>query len=106
VALAGRERRQLARRTIEARTDDLTGLANRRSLYEATERALLTDGRVAILLLDLNRFKELNDTLGHHMGDELLCQVAARMSGTLPPNHLVAGSAETPSWSYATAATR
>ncbi len=89
LGLAGRERRQLARRTVEARTDDLTGLANRRSLYAAIELALAGSG-AALLLLDLNRFKELNDTLGHNVGDDALCQLAARLQGALTADVLLA----------------
>ena len=90
LGVAGRERRQLARTTVEARTDELTGLANRRSLYTAIERALAGGGALALLLLDLNRFKELNDTLGHNIGDEALCQIAARLTSALPPSRLLA----------------
>jgi diguanylate cyclase (GGDEF)-like protein len=89
VVLAGRERAQLARSTVEARTDELTALANRRSLYEATDGALAEGQPVALLLLDLDRFKELNDTLGHNAGDELLQQVAARLRDALPEHGLL-----------------
>ncbi|MFI4978142.1 MAG: putative bifunctional diguanylate cyclase/phosphodiesterase [Solirubrobacterales bacterium] len=90
LALAGRERGLLARSVLEARTDDLTGLPNRRSLYEATGRALAEDRSLALLLLDLDRFKELNDTLGHNTGDELLRQVAVRLKAALPADGLLA----------------
>ena len=90
LVLAGRERRQLVQRTREALTDDLTGLANRRGFYAATERALRTGRPAALLLLDLNRFKELNDTLGHGIGDEALRQVAARLSQAVPPGATLA----------------
>ena len=95
VALIGRmlisshERAQLERTRHEARTDELTGLANRRRLYEETELALAA-GPVGLLLLDLNRFKEINDSLGHNSGDELLCDVAERLRGALPPGGRVA----------------
>jgi diguanylate cyclase len=70
-----------------ALTDELTGLGNRRAFYEQVESRL--DGlptesqRGALLLLDLDRFKEVNDSLGHHAGDDLLCQVADRLQGAL-----------------------
>lgn len=65
-----------------ARTDELTGLVNRRGFYDALRR-VLDDGRSATLLLaDVNRFKEVNDTLGHQVGDALLVQVAARLAAS------------------------
>lgn len=70
-----------------ARFDPLTGLANRITIRETLETALLSHGgvvphRCALLLLDLDRFKSVNDTLGHPVGDKLLEQVADRL-GTL-----------------------
>jgi diguanylate cyclase len=88
--LAGRERTLLAKTTIEARTDELTGLPNRRRLYEDADEALGGEHRSALLLLDLDRFKELNDTLGHNAGDELLRQVATRLNAALPAHALLA----------------
>ena len=64
--------------------DVLTAVANRDLLAERTEAALVTADRdgtsVGLLLLDLNRFKEVNDTLGHHAGDALLRKVADRLT--------------------------
>ncbi len=90
MAVAGRERRQLARTTAQANTDELTGLANRRRLYAAADLALADERPAVLLLLDLNRFKELNDTLGHNIGDVALCQLAERLQSVLPPNGLLA----------------
>jgi len=64
--------------------DSLTGVANRDLLAERTEAAIAAANRagtrVGLLLLDLNRFKEVNDTLGHHAGDLLLRKVAERLT--------------------------
>jgi diguanylate cyclase (GGDEF)-like protein len=68
-------------RNRAATTDDLTGLPNRRALY-AEGHARLADPRQAcqaLLMLDLDKFKEVNDSLGHHVGDLLLIQVGARL---------------------------
>jgi diguanylate cyclase (GGDEF)-like protein len=63
--------------------DDLTGLPNRNrfrvEVAEAIAAARRGHGRLAVALLDLDRFKDINDTLGHHVGDRLLMQVATRL---------------------------
>lgn len=87
--ITSHERSQLERTRHEARTDELTGLANRRRFYEQTESALAS-GPVGLLLLDLNRFKEVNDSLGHNSGDELLRDVAERLSAAVPPGAEIA----------------
>ena len=63
-----------------ALTDDLTGLANRRHLVERLQTAIDRGGELALLLIDLDGFKELNDTLGHHAGDEVLRQIGPRLA--------------------------
>jgi diguanylate cyclase (GGDEF)-like protein len=70
----------VASSAIDARTDALTGLANRRSLLERIE-ALLTDehGTTGVVLLDLDGFKDVNDALGHFAGDELLTALGRRL---------------------------
>jgi diguanylate cyclase (GGDEF)-like protein len=67
-----------------ARTDPLTGLLNRRGLEEALERetarARRTEGGVCLVLIDLDSFKTLNDTLGHPAGDAALCDIGDLLS--------------------------
>jgi len=71
----------------QARHDALTGLANRTLFGERIEQVLeaaRSSGElVAVMVMDLDRFKEVNDSLGHHAGDALLQEVAVRLSGAL-----------------------
>jgi diguanylate cyclase (GGDEF)-like protein len=73
--------------------DPLTGLPNRTLFHERVRQALDPASGVpecAVVLIDLDRFKEVNDTLGHHNGDELLVALAARLSAAAPPGDTVA----------------
>lgn len=74
--------------------DALTGLPNRSLLYKLVDQALLEAGRNqqhgAILFVDLNRFKPINDTLGHLVGDELIRAVARRLRETVRSEDVVA----------------
>jgi len=86
-------RRQAAEHRHHALHDDLTGLPNRRSLYErlAAEMINLTPGEeFSLLLIDLDRFKEVNDVLGHESGDDLLRQVADRFAREVRSEDLLA----------------
>jgi diguanylate cyclase (GGDEF)-like protein/PAS domain S-box-containing protein len=78
----------------QATHDPLTDLPNRAMLLQLVEHALhraeRADGLVALLFLDLDRFKTVNDNLGHDVGDELLVEVARRISETLRPTDTVA----------------
>ena len=77
-----------------ATTDELTGLANREvfrvRLNERISAAKAGDERFGVMLLDLDRFKEVNDTLGHHFGDELLRDLGPRLGEAIGPDGLVA----------------
>jgi diguanylate cyclase (GGDEF)-like protein len=81
------------RLTLRASTDDLTGLANRASFTEDVERRLSTrspGGQLAVLFCDIDRFKAVNDSLGHAAGDELLRAIAMRIAAVLTPDDLLA----------------
>ena len=79
-------------RRLDAATDELTGLANRRALYTGGYARLAEPQcrRQALLMLDLDKFKKVNDALGHHIGDQLLTQVAARLRDNLREGDLLA----------------
>ena len=71
--------------------DPLTGLPNRRGCNNQLERVLAGAARrqsaVAVLYLDLDEFKVVNDTLGHQVGDSLLCEIAQRLTAVVRRNH-------------------
>ena len=70
--------------------DDLTGLANRASFRNEIKRASESSEKLAVIYLDLDGFKEVNDTSGHEVGDRLLQLVAKRLLNTVPSNAVVA----------------
>jgi diguanylate cyclase len=88
LTLTFREVRELSGAREQALTDELTGLPNRRALLAAGTAALAQaslDRPVSLLLLDLDRFKDVNDGLGHHAGDGLLRQIGPRLREALDP---------------------
>jgi diguanylate cyclase (GGDEF)-like protein len=78
----------------ESQHDPLSGLANRLLFRERAERAVAeasrSGGTVAVMIIDLDHFKEINDTLGHQVGDEMLIEVARRLEASLPSHATVA----------------
>ena len=88
MSTALREARTLGSERALARTDELTGLANRRKLLSEIEKFSEVEG--ALLLLDLDGFKPVNDQFGHETGDLLLREVARRFSRSLPEGALLA----------------
>ena len=85
---------KLTQTTRQANLDQLTGLPNRHGLLRALEVAVtesLRDGAaLGVLFLDLDRFKIINDTMGHETGDDLLKQVAKRVAGAVRASDTVA----------------
>lgn len=90
-----RERKRTEEEIIQlAFYDALTRLPNRSLFHERLSQALLESrqdgGAIAIMFLDLDRFKDINDTLGHAYGDQLLTAVAERLRKNLKPSHFLA----------------
>jgi len=88
--LALREATDAAEAYRLSRTDDLTGLPNRRAVVVRLGDDAIGQEPVAVMLLDLDGFKEVNDSLGHAAGDHLLQVVARRLRNALPENVLAA----------------
>ena len=86
--LVFRSTRQALERSHEAHHDPLTGLVNRRSLLESLEEMLddaHPSARPTMLVMDLGGFKDINDRLGHQLGDALLISFADRLEQSVPP---------------------
>jgi diguanylate cyclase (GGDEF)-like protein len=87
-------RRQVDKNRHQALHDALTELPNRTFFrdhaHDAMAAARRTGTQVAIIMIDLDRFKEVNDTLGHHVGDRLLTEIGSRLRDVVPPSGTVA----------------
>ena len=82
--------RALEQSQLQASTDSLTGLLNRRTIEARAREMFMRGDRFAICLADLDRFKQLNDSFGHQAGDQALRMFADVLRGSLRPHDLVA----------------
>jgi diguanylate cyclase (GGDEF)-like protein len=83
-------RQQLAANRHRATHDALTGLANLDELRTRADYILADSGAAALMLIDIDDFKEINDALGHANGDDVLCEVARRLSAATGPSDVLA----------------
>jgi diguanylate cyclase (GGDEF)-like protein len=87
-------KRRGSRLAMIAMIDELTGVANREQFRARLEREIAAckehEGVFAVMLIDLDHFKEINDTLGHHYGDQLLRELGPRLASVVGPDGLVA----------------
>ena len=94
LGLAFRDIHGLSEARRQAATDDLTSLPNRRLFMRLLGKAIAADrpagGGISVMMLDLDNFKELNDTLGHNAGDALLRLIGPRLKGALGPTDTMA----------------
>lgn len=84
------QRMEEAELRLRANVDVLTGLANRARFYRVVEATLSVPKPAAVFMIDLDGFKDVNDTLGHTLGDNVLKQIAAQMARLINPPGLVA----------------
>ncbi len=87
--LRDRVERQRDELVLAADTDHLTGLPNRRRLLEVITRALAAGPRIAVLVIDIDRFGAVNEAYGHRAGDALLRELARRWRSALPPRDAI-----------------
>lgn len=92
--VTSRIKQQMERIHRQAYYDELTKLPNRAHMFErldtAVHRARVKERQLAVLLLDLDQFREINSTLGHDAGDQLLAELAGRLQNAVGPEHLLA----------------
>ncbi len=75
----------------QAKHDALTGLPNRAAIQDAIKSALINSPKMALILIDLDRFKDVNDTLGHNTGDRIICTIGPRITECLVASDIVFG---------------
>jgi diguanylate cyclase (GGDEF)-like protein len=94
VALAIANAEAHERLSVQALTDPLTGLANHRAFHERlaqeVDRARRHDRDLALVLIDVDRFKEINDTFGHQLGDQILAEAANALTGVIRSEEVLA----------------
>ncbi len=93
IAAAETSKKLADKMQVLARTDVVTGLANRAGLNHAMVETMMgvdENSRLALIWIDLDRFKEVNDLLGHPVGDRVLSEVAKRLAGVTPKGGTVA----------------
>lgn len=90
LVVALRESNQANEAFALSRSDDLTMLPNRRAILARLDQALLTPTPLSLMILDLDGFKDINDTLGHLAGDVVLQVIGHRMRSVLPGNVMIA----------------
>jgi diguanylate cyclase (GGDEF)-like protein len=89
--LIERLEQEVSEREYEASHDALTGMHNRSAFNKLVDAALLKpESHAAVMLIDLNEFKKINDTMGHHAGDGVLVQIATRLANAIPSRATVA----------------
>jgi diguanylate cyclase (GGDEF)-like protein len=86
VALTIREGHKMFSMRRESRTDEVTGLGNRRSFDENLAKAVARQSPFALIMMDLDGFKQINDGFGHEIGDMVLIEVAKRIDHVTPEN--------------------
>lgn len=90
VSIALRNGRLVDQLRHDAHHDSLTGLPNRALFHQRLAEVTAATTRIGVVLMDLDGFKDVNDTLGHHRGDELLRAVAERLRAALPASVTIA----------------
>lgn len=81
--------KRIGKLSSQAHTDPLTGLLNRRGLHENIEMSLLNNSVVSLIVIDIDHFKNVNDTYGHDVGDEVIKMLGRHLKTNSRKTHLV-----------------